>query len=81
LVSYRTYGASGFGYRPSEVTDVEMDSHLSEVKTEFEHSQISGMARLMIPEKPEVAITGNECVCPNCGYAAIYFRTDLLYRA
>lgn len=52
-------------------------------KTEFEHSQISdvGMSFLMIPEKPEFASTGNECVCPNCGYGATYFRTDLLYRA
>jgi predicted nucleic-acid-binding Zn-ribbon protein len=51
-------------------------------KTEFQHSQISdfGMARLSLPEKPSFAPTGNECVCPNCGYGAIYFRTDVLYR-
>ena len=51
-------------------------------KTEFEHSQINdvGMFCLMIQEKPEFANTGNECVCPSCGYVALYFRTDLLYR-
>jgi hypothetical protein len=52
-------------------------------KAEFEHSQISdvGMARLLLPEKPEFAPTGNKCACPNCGYSASYWRTDLLYRA
>ena len=52
-------------------------------KTEFEHSEISdvGMSFLMIPLKPEFAPTGDECVCPNCGYGATYFRTELLYRA
>jgi hypothetical protein len=52
-------------------------------KTEFEHSQISdvGMPYLMIPMKPEFATNGNKCVCPSCGYAATYLRTDLLYRA
>jgi hypothetical protein len=52
-------------------------------KTEFEHSQISdvGMASLIWLAKPEFAPTGNECVCPQCGYSATYLRTDLLYKA
>lgn len=50
-------------------------------KTEFEHSQISdvGMSRLFLPEKPSIA-AGQKCVCPNCGYAGLYQRTDLRYR-
>jgi hypothetical protein len=52
-------------------------------KSEFRHSQISDlvMARLRPPVKPAFEETGNECVCPNCGYPAIYFRANLLYRA
>jgi rRNA maturation endonuclease Nob1 len=50
-------------------------------KTEFEHSQISdvGLASLLESEKP-IASTGNISVCPVCGHAAAYQRTDLLYR-
>jgi hypothetical protein len=52
-------------------------------KTEFEESKISevGMVRLPRPTKPEFARTGNDCVCPNCGYAATYFPANLMYRA
>ncbi len=39
------------------------------------------MAQLVLAPKPEFAPTGNACVCPNCGYSAIFFRTDLYYRA
>jgi predicted nucleic-acid-binding Zn-ribbon protein len=51
-------------------------------KSEFAHTQVSdlGMASLALTPQPEFAPTGNQCVCPNCGYSAIYFRTDLLYR-
>ena len=54
----------------------------SQCKTEFQHSQISdvGMARLLLPEKPEFGSTGTQCVCPNCGYGGTYLRTDLRYR-
>jgi len=50
-------------------------------KVEFQHSQISdvGMSRLLLPEKPNIPV-GQKCVCPNCGFAAFYQRTDLLYR-
>jgi predicted nucleic-acid-binding Zn-ribbon protein len=52
-------------------------------KREFEYSQIAdlGMAWLVLAPKPEFHPTGNTCVCPNCGYSAIYFRNDLFYRA
>jgi DNA-directed RNA polymerase subunit RPC12/RpoP len=51
-------------------------------KTEFQHSQISdvGMARLLLPSKPNFEPNGNVCVCPSCGKSAIYKRTDLLFR-
>jgi DNA-directed RNA polymerase subunit RPC12/RpoP len=53
----------------------------SNCKSEFQHSQISdvGMARLVLPEKPEIR-AGHKCVCPNCGTAGSYQRTDLRYR-
>jgi hypothetical protein len=53
----------------------------STCKVEFQHSQISdvGMSRLLLPQKP-ITPVGQECVCPNCGTAALYQRTDLLYR-
>jgi hypothetical protein len=35
---------------------------------------------LLEPAKPAFALSGNECVCPNCGNSALYQRTDLLYR-
>ena len=49
-------------------------------KIEFEHSRISDvrMASLFLPAKPKFAPTGNDYVCPNCGYGATYFRTNLL---
>jgi hypothetical protein len=51
-------------------------------KSEFQHSQISdvGMASLVLPDKPIIP-AGHKCVCPNCGTAGLYHRTDLLYRA
>jgi len=51
-------------------------------KTEFQHSQISdvGMASYFDPPKPKVPPAGIECVCPSCGNAAVYLRTDLMYR-
>ena len=54
----------------------------SKCKNEFEHSQIPdvGLAWLLLAEKPPFAPTGNDYVCPNCGYGATYFRTNLLYR-
>jgi hypothetical protein len=52
-------------------------------KTEFQHSQISdvGLASLLLADKPNIPPSGNICVCPNCGHAASYQRTDLFYRA
>jgi hypothetical protein len=52
-------------------------------KSEFNHSQISEVPisfSVYLPAKPEFAPTGNECVCPNCGFSSTYRRTDLLYR-
>jgi hypothetical protein len=34
---------------------------------------------LVLPEKPIIP-TGQKCVCPDCGFAGLYQRTDLLYR-
>jgi hypothetical protein len=50
-------------------------------KVEFQHSQIGdvAMSRLLLPEKPIIPV-GQKCVCPNCGFAGLYQRTDLLYR-
>ncbi len=50
-------------------------------KSEFQRTQFSdvGMSRLLLPEKPIIPI-GRKCVCPNCGFAGLYQRTDLLYR-
>lgn len=52
-------------------------------KSEFEHSQIAdvAMARLVLAPKPQFQPNGNKCVCPNCGYSALYFGSDLFYRA
>jgi hypothetical protein len=53
----------------------------SKSKIEFQHSQISdvGMSSLLLPDKPLIPI-GHKCVCPNCGFAGLYQRTDLRYR-
>jgi uncharacterized protein (DUF983 family) len=51
-------------------------------KTDFEHSQIDDtvMANYFDAMKPKLSEAGVQCVCPNCGHAAFYRRTDLLYR-
>jgi hypothetical protein len=51
-------------------------------KSEFQYSQISDvpMSFRIFFVKPEFAPTGNQCVCPNCGFNGTYRRTDLLYR-
>jgi hypothetical protein len=38
------------------------------------------MGRLFLPEKPVIPI-GKKYAGPNCGFAGLYQRTDLLYRA
>lgn len=58
---------------------------LSCVKCEslFLHSPIADkhLSDYFFPEKPEFPVDGSELKCPSCGHAALYKRTDLIYRA
>jgi len=55
----------------------------SNCKSKFTQSIIDDveMSSYFLPLKPEFPPAGTELECPNCGYQAIYQRSNLTYRA
>jgi hypothetical protein len=49
----------------------------------FTHSMIedAGLVSYFLTPKPQFPPGGSEFACPNCGYKAMYQRTDLKYLA
>jgi hypothetical protein len=52
-------------------------------KADFNRSEITEdeLRALAGPSKPSFPVGGKQLVCPHCGTAGIYNRTDFIYRA